>query len=266
MSGGIAGQRRKRRRKACVVARGGRLDCGDRRLLEHTETGQTRRLADGDGAGAGVVYQDTKAAGIRLCGICEKLSMILVARSLMCLVIIMGYAIVCITVNYNALSTFQDTDIGHRMSLSQLCELWHFDMLMANTLLDLPLRKCSAIPEDDSNFPPMDSASFKALKSRIGRMWINASHLFECCKTDERGWGLFVSKDYNKNERILTVGKPVPLGWIAKAPGPNNATFHRYLRSPCIRGADSSLYLGGPISLANYDCTDMLTCRQGQHI
>ncbi|KAK3928043.1 Immunoglobulin superfamily member 10 [Frankliniella fusca] len=146
------------------------------------------------------------------------------------------------------------------MSPSQLSQLRHFDMLMANVILRLPLRKCSSIP-GDSNSPEMDSKSFQDLKSRIAHMWINASHLFECRKTDEHGWGLFVSDNYNKTERTLTVGKSLPLGWVARVPGPGDPTYHRYLRSPCIRGTNTSLYLGGPISLANYDEIDMVFCR-----
>ncbi|KAK3920773.1 Immunoglobulin superfamily member 10 [Frankliniella fusca] len=151
-------------------------------------------------------------------------------------------------------------EIGHTMSPSQLSQLWHFDMLMANVILRLPLRKCSSIP-GDSNSPEMDSKSFQDLKSRIAHMWINASHLFECRKTDEHGWGLFVSDNYNKTERTLTVGKSLPLGWVARVPGPGDPTYHRYLRSPCIRGTNTSLYLGGPISLATYDEIDMVFCR-----
>lgn len=105
-------------------------------------------------------------------------------------------------VSDNVLSTFQVPEIGHIMSPTQLSQLWHFDMLMANVILRLPLRKCSSIP-GDSNSPEMDSKSFQDLKSRIAHMWINASHLFECRKTDEHGWGLFVSDNYNKTEWVL---------------------------------------------------------------
>ncbi|KAK3931988.1 SCY1-like protein 2 [Frankliniella fusca] len=133
-------------------------------------------------------------------------------------------------------------------------------MLMANITLGLPLRKCSAVPKDDPQFPAMDSNSFRILKRNIADMWVSASYLFTSGRTDSLGWGLFVSDDYQKNERSLTSGKPIALGWIAKAPSPDDSTHHRYLRSPCICGTDSSLYLGGPISLANYDTVDMVKC------
>ncbi|KAK3919876.1 3-methyl-2-oxobutanoate hydroxymethyltransferase, partial [Frankliniella fusca] len=103
-------------------------------------------------------------------------------------------------------------------------------MLMANIDLGLLLRKCSAVPKDDPQFQAMDSNSFRILKRNIADM------------------------------RSLTSGKPIALGWIAKAPSPDDSTHHRYLRSPCICGTDSSLYLGGPISLANYDTVDMVKC------
>lgn len=95
---------------------------------------------------------------------------------------------------------FQESNRGHVMSLSQLSDLWHFDMLMANLTLGLPLRKCSAVPKDDPQFPAMDSNSFRILKRNVANMWVSASYLFTSGRTDSLGWGLFVSDDYQKNE------------------------------------------------------------------
>lgn len=44
------------------------------------------------------------------------------------------------------------------------------------------------------------------------------------------------------------------MGWLAKAPPAATCpTGHRYLRSPCCRLDKEDIYLGGPLSLANFD-------------
>lgn len=62
--------------------------------------------------------------------------------------------------------------------------------------------------------------------------------------------------------RSFTGMKPLVMGWLARAPSPAMCpTGHRYLRSPC--GTETSpVYLGGPISLANYDEIDRVTCKR----
>jgi len=65
--------------------------------------------------------------------------------------------------------------------------------------MDLPLRKCTAVPSDlAEDFPAMDSGEFQTLKDQIRTMWIYASHMFKCSK-GSYGWGLFISEDFVKN-------------------------------------------------------------------
>lgn len=64
--------------------------------------------------------------------------------------------------------------------------------------------------------------------------------------------------------RVLSSTAVKKFGWMVKAPSPPEChTGHRYLRSP----VDSNLYLGGPVSLINFDRdanTQLMLCpRQG---
>lgn len=56
--------------------------------------------------------------------------------------------------------------------------------------------------------------------------------------------------------------KAVTMGWLAKVPSSSMCpTGHRYLRSPC-QNEQGCIYLGGPISLANFDKMDMVVCKR----
>jgi len=62
--------------------------------------------------------------------------------------------------------------------------------------------------------------------------------------------------------RLFTERNPLVLGWLAKVPSPDRCpTGHLYLRSPC--GEDEfPVYLGGPISLANFDEVNGVICKR----
>lgn len=66
--------------------------------------------------------------------------------------------------------------------------------------MDLPLRKCTAIPKDVPEFPPMESSDYERLRNQVRAMWITASQIFTCQKGDF-GWGLFFSEDYSNSTR-----------------------------------------------------------------
>lgn len=146
------------------------------------------------------------------------------------------------------------TSSGFEMSVNQLSELWKYDMTLAHQLMGLPLRDCSAILQEEENMPAMDINSFTRLKTSIKRMWFEAEEIFTARKTFDCGWGLFVREDHDASKRVLTPTSALRMGWIARFPGPENPTHHRYLRSPCQHhGNNDFLYLGGPLSLCNYD-------------
>ncbi|KAK3916212.1 Somatic embryogenesis receptor kinase 4 [Frankliniella fusca] len=150
---------------------------------------------------------------------------------------------------------------GYVMSNTQLHNLWHYDMWLGHLLMDLPLRQCSASPISDlPDFPPMDCEEYQKLKHEIRAMWIVASHIFTCKKGDF-GWGLFFSEDFDHSGRFFNASKPVILGWLARVPSIEScSTGHRYLRSLWSHGK-YSIYLGGPVSLANYDQDGLITCK-----
>lgn len=53
------------------------------------------------------------------------------------------------------------------------------------------------------------------------------------------------------------------MGWLARVPSVEECpTGHRYLRSLCCRDTDDNIYLGGPISLANFDVVDRVECKR----
>lgn len=91
----------------------------------------------------------------------------------------------------------QASSIGYVMSQSQLNEMWHYDMWLGHVLLDLPLRRCSAVPADLSDSNAMNSTDFRILKREVRTMWIRAS-LYFSCKKSEHGWGLFFGEDFEK--------------------------------------------------------------------
>ena len=64
--------------------------------------------------------------------------------------------------------------------------------------------------------------------------------------------------------RAFTAGKPAVMGWLSKAPNTDQCpTAHRYLRSPCTYSRDQCrIYLGGPISLANFDSENRVICKR----
>ncbi|XP_034253862.1 uncharacterized protein LOC117652823 isoform X2 [Thrips palmi] len=150
---------------------------------------------------------------------------------------------------------------GYVMSTSQLNDLWHYDMWLGHFIMDLPLRRCKAMPKNMPNFPEMGFDDFQKLKDQVREMWITASHIFTA-KKGPYGWGLFFREEQSPFGRVLTEKKPLTLGWLARVPSPDMCpTGHRYLRSPT--GEEKyPVYLGGPISIANYDKVDRVLCRR----
>lgn len=91
--------------------------------------------------------------------------------------------------------------IAYTMSPSQLNELWHYDMWLGHILMDLPLRRCTAIPTEALiEFPAMDQCEFQQLKDQVRKMWIFASYYFTCNKT-KHGWGLIFADAFDGNEK-----------------------------------------------------------------
>ncbi|KAJ1518902.1 hypothetical protein ONE63_011488 [Megalurothrips usitatus] len=147
------------------------------------------------------------------------------------------------------------------MSNSQLNDLWHYDMWLAHMTLKLPLRTCIAKPNCLENFPPMESSKYLRLKDQVRTMWMSASVIFKCRK-GELGWGLYFSEEFETYARIYTEKKPAIMGWMARVPSPDICpTGHRYLRSPCC-DENLPVYIGGPISLANFDEVDRVICKR----
>ena len=61
--------------------------------------------------------------------------------------------------------------------------------------------------------------------------------------------------------RLLSANNTAILGWLARIPSPKTCpTSHRYLRSSFLLEEDEDLYLGGPISMANYDKVNRVIC------
>ena len=111
------------------------------------------------------------------------------------------------TVTAKTIATFQFvcdlSSCGYVMSNNQLSELWHYDMWLATILIDLPLRKCKAIPNNYlPDFPPMDPGEYQNLKNQVRSMWISASHSFKYRK-GVNGWGLFFSEDFESNVKYF---------------------------------------------------------------
>lgn len=83
------------------------------------------------------------------------------------------------------------------MSAHQLDEMWHLEFKWANELLELPLRKCSAVPSAWGT--PMKDEDFQQLKLHVKRMWLRAAIMFKCSYSDVSGWGLKVNDMSEKN-------------------------------------------------------------------
>jgi len=63
--------------------------------------------------------------------------------------------------------------------------------------------------------------------------------------------------------RKLTLNNPGIMGWLARVPSVEECpTGHRYLRSLCCTDTNDNIYLGGPISLANFDEVDRVECKR----
>lgn len=79
------------------------------------------------------------------------------------------------------------------MSLDQLDDLWRFDFRVCSALTGLPLRTCSAKPNNalSNLFPAMKDDEFRLLKQDILKMWVRASYFFKFKNQDGRGWGIF---------------------------------------------------------------------------
>ncbi|KAK3916896.1 Chaperone protein [Frankliniella fusca] len=141
----------------------------------------------------------------------------------------------------------------HTMSLQQLDNLWKFDFRVCAALTGLPLRTCSAKPNNSLSvlFPAMKDDEFRQLKQGILKMWVRAACYFKFRNQD--GKGVFCpSGDDNGYPScgFLSPTKKTVMGWLAKAPEANQCpTAHRYQRS----ALESNLYLGGPVSLVNQD-------------
>lgn len=53
------------------------------------------------------------------------------------------------------------------------------------------------------------------------------------------------------------------MGWLARVPSQDACpSGHRYLRSPWMYDCQQNVYLGGPISLANYNEVPRVTCQR----
>lgn len=64
-------------------------------------------------------------------------------------------------------------------------------------------------------------------------------------------------------DRMFSEANPMTVGWLAISPPNDCPTSHRYLRSPCWSEQETEgVYLGGPISWANYNRTDMVECKR----
>lgn len=78
------------------------------------------------------------------------------------------------------------------MSSEQLSHLWEFEFKLANELLGLPLRSCSAVPSPLWG-KEMEKNTFLRLKALIRTMWSRAAEMMCVCHDDTKGYGLAVS-------------------------------------------------------------------------
>lgn len=87
---------------------------------------------------------------------------------------------------------------GYEMSARQLDLIWQYESFLAHHLLDMPVRKCSAKPNENWG-SEMSSEEFQKLKSELRKMWCRACQYFEAFKCEgDAGWGLRPRSDLGK--------------------------------------------------------------------
>jgi len=87
--------------------------------------------------------------------------------------------------------------MGYVMSSKQLGELWKFEFELANELLGIPLRSCSAEPSPTWG-NEMEKNTFLRLKPLIRTMWSRAAEMMCVCNDEKKGYGLAVSSIMEK--------------------------------------------------------------------
>lgn len=88
--------------------------------------------------------------------------------------------------------------MAYEMSAQQLDELWKYEGFLAHHLLDLPIRTCSAVP-NDSWGKAMPPDEFVRLKTEVRKLWCRAAQELVAFKCEgNAGWGLRVRRDIGK--------------------------------------------------------------------